>query len=348
MTAVKRDMNADDLLVLQAIADMQPVTKLRLLRDNPSLNGKWDSARYFLHDRGLISSTGQKRGTTWTLTSIGRAVIGVREARETPPVLQPQPRMSVNNTTNPPHSFVPGPAFRRSLEHHNLTNFSKVEEYTSPPSPFNPNMNRANEHFPIASDEQLEAMIVETAQHIGKIMEVMGIDVVNDHNSKDSPMRIAKAWIKDTMRGRFGEEPRITSFPNAAGHSQMILSGPIRVVSLCSHHWAPFIGEAYVAYIPGKTVVGLSKLSRVVDFYARRPQIQEELTQQIADHVDTVIGGNLGVAVMIRSAHQCMTCRGVEDPGAKMTTSELRGAFFDKPEARQEFFDLCRDSRSGN
>jgi len=206
-------------------------------------------------------------------------------------------------------------------------------------------MNRANDHYPIASPEQREAMIQETAIHLSKIMEIMGIDVANDHNSVDSPHRIAKAWIQDIMRGRFGKAPRITAFPNVAGHSQMILSGPIRVVSLCSHHWAPFIGEAFVAYIPGKTVIGLSKLSRVVDFYSRRPQIQEELTQQIADHIDECIGDNLGVAVMIRSAHQCMTCRGVEDPGAKMTTSELRGAFFDKPHTRQEFFDLCRDAR---
>ena len=206
-------------------------------------------------------------------------------------------------------------------------------------------MNRANDHYPIASNEQREAMIHETAMHISKIMEIMGIDVANDHNSVDSPQRIAKSWIQDIMRGRFSDAPRITAFPNVAGHSQMILSGPIRVVSLCSHHWAPFIGEAYVAYIPGKTVIGLSKLSRVVDFYARRPQIQEELTQQVADHIDECIGDNLGVAVMIRSAHQCMTCRGVEDSGAKMTTSELRGAFFDKPAARQEFFDLCRDAK---
>ena len=204
--------------------------------------------------------------------------------------------------------------------------------------------NRANEHSPLSPSEQ-ENMITLVGAHVSEIMRIMKIDTDSDPNSKDSPLRISKGWIQGLMRGRFGEAPKITSFPNTLAHSQMVLSGPIRVVSLCSHHWCPFIGEAYVAYIPGSEVIGLSKLARIVDFYARRPQIQEELTQQIANHVDESIPGNLGVAVMIRASHQCMTCRGVEDPGAKMTTSELRGAFFDKPAARQEFFDLCRDSR---
>lgn len=205
--------------------------------------------------------------------------------------------------------------------------------------------NRANEHQPL-SEEGKDATIQQISTHVRDIMKIMQIDLANDPNSTDSPLRISKGWM-ELMRGRFGPEPKITSFPNTLGNSQMVLSGPIRVVSMCSHHWAPFIGDAYVAYIPGETVIGLSKLARIVDFYARRPQIQEELTQQIAEHVDKSIPGNLGVAVMLRSAHQCMTCRGVEDPGARMTTSELRGAFFDKPQTRQEFYDLCRDSRTG-
>lgn len=205
--------------------------------------------------------------------------------------------------------------------------------------------NRANEHQPL-SEEGKDATIQQISTHVRDIMKIMQIDLANDPISTDSPLRISKGWM-ELMRGRFGPEPKITSFPNTLGNSQMVLSGPIRVVSMCSHHWAPFIGDAYVAYIPGETVIGLSKLARIVDFYARRPQIQEELTQQIAEHVDKSIPGNLGVAVMLRSAHQCMTCRGVEDPGARMTTSELRGAFFDKPQTRQEFYDLCRDSRTG-
>lgn len=205
-------------------------------------------------------------------------------------------------------------------------------------------MNRANEHSPLSDDEKSEA-IEGIAEHLGSIMKIMRIDVANDHNSADSPNRIAKSWVNDLMRGRFDSAPKITSFPNHANHNQMVICGPIRVVSMCSHHWSPFIGEAFVAYIPNETVIGLSKLSRIVDFYARRPQIQEELTQQIANCVDETIPDNQGVAVLLTSAHQCMTCRGVEDAGAKMTTSELRGAFFDAPEARKEFFDLCSHSK---
>lgn len=204
--------------------------------------------------------------------------------------------------------------------------------------------NRANEHNPLSDTEREEA-IEGIAEHLASIMKIMRIDVANDHNSCDSPHRIAKSWVNDLMRGRFNSAPSITSFPNHAQHNQMVLCGPIRVVSMCSHHWSPFIGEAFVAYIPKDTVIGLSKLSRIVDFYARRPQIQEELTQQIADEIDLTIPDNQGVAVLLTSAHQCMTCRGVEDANAKMTTSELRGAFFDGPEARKEFFDLCSHSK---
>jgi GTP cyclohydrolase IA len=205
-------------------------------------------------------------------------------------------------------------------------------------------MNRANEHSPLDDGEKQEA-IEGIAEHLSSIMKIMRIDTANDHNSEDSPRRIAKSWVNDLMRGRFSPAPSITSFPNHANHNQMVLCGPIRVVSMCSHHWSPFIGEAFVAYIPKDTVIGLSKLSRIVDFYARRPQIQEELTQQIADEICLQIPDNQGVAVLLTSAHQCMTCRGVEDAHAKMTTSELRGAFFDTPEARKEFFDLCSHSK---
>jgi len=204
--------------------------------------------------------------------------------------------------------------------------------------------NHANEHHPLSETQRTE-LIGGVADHLHSIMELMGIDLIADHNSEDSPLRIAKAWVNEIMGGRFGEAPNITTFPNHRNNRQMILSGPIRVTSLCSHHWSPFIGEAYVAYIPGTEVIGLSKLSRVVDFYARRPQIQEELTQQIADHLMESLPSAWGVAVMIRSQHQCMTCRGVKDTAALMTTSDLRGAFMNNLGARQEFFDLCRDSK---
>lgn len=204
--------------------------------------------------------------------------------------------------------------------------------------------NRANEHYPLNEDEQDE-IIKGISEHLKGIMSLMGIDIENDHNSCDSPHRIAKSWVNDLMKGRFNPAPSITSFPNHAHHNQMVMCGPIRVVSICSHHWSPFIGEAFVAYIPHETVIGLSKLSRIVDFYARRPQIQEELTQQIANHLDSTIPDNRGIAVLMTSAHQCMTCRGVGDSGAKMTTSEVRGAFFDDASARKEFFDLCSHSK---
>jgi GTP cyclohydrolase I len=200
----------------------------------------------------------------------------------------------------------------------------------------------ANEHNPL-SEEERERLIKSIEEHMKIMMVTLNIDIRDDPNSKDTPHRFAKMLINETMSGRYGPEPKITTFPNTQGYDQAIMSGPIRIESMCSHHWQPFIGEAYIAYIPDDTVVGLSKLSRIAIFYAKRPQIQEELTEQIANHVEKVLGNSKGVAVMIRSQHQCMTCRGVHDINAKMTTSALRGAFKEDPATRAEFYEMVNN-----
>jgi GTP cyclohydrolase I len=134
-----------------------------------------------------------------------------------------------------------------------------------------------------------------------------------------------------------------TTFDQA--YDEMVVLAGIRFASLCEHHMLPFYGTATVGYIPSERVVGLSKLARLVDIYARRLQIQERMTVQITAALDIHLQP-LGSAVVLRSHHMCMGIRGVQQPEAEMVTSSLTGAFRDKPEARAEFLALARDGVS--
>ena len=170
------------------------------------------------------------------------------------------------------------------------------------------------------------------------LLDWVGVDYRDDSSLVDTPARVVRAWRE--MTGGYDQDPAsilARSFP--VDHSQIVLLDRIRFTSLCEHHILPFQGEAAVAYIPDGQVVGISKLARIVECYAHRLQVQERLTDQIADavakHVQTK-----GVAVIMRAHHECMGCRGVRQPGARMTTSALRGAFMDKPEARAELMAL--------
>ena len=174
-----------------------------------------------------------------------------------------------------------------------------------------------------------------------QVLDTLGYDRENDHNIKDTPKRVAKMYVEELLKGNFNEPPKITTFPNAKSYDEMIISGPISVKSLCSHHLVSITGEAFLGYVPGERVVGLSKLARIVQFFMRRPQIQEEMTQQIINYVDDLLKPK-GVIVVIKATHMCMTIRGVEEPNALMTTSAVRGAFATNPETRKEFFDLIK------
>ncbi len=126
------------------------------------------------------------------------------------------------------------------------------------------------------------------------------------------------------------------TFEETDGYDEMVVLRDIRLESHCEHHMVPIIGKAHVAYLPGKRVVGISKLARVLEVYAKRLQIQEKLTAQVANTIQTVLQPR-GVAVVIEAAHQCMTTRGIRKPGVTMVTSRMLGAFRDDPRTRQEF-----------
>lgn len=209
-------------------------------------------------------------------------------------------------------------------------------------------LEKANGNMPRTSEEKLQ-MIDQAAIYYGQFLNALGFDWEKDPHSANTPKRVAKAWINDLIAGSVGEEPVITSFPNDEGYTGLICQTRIPVMSMCAHHNLTFSGVAHVAYIPGKEktdlVVGLSKLNRIVDFYSRRPNIQESLTKQIHDHIDKLCVGNRGVAVVVESQHNCVKCRGIKQDSI-MKTSQMSGYFFDNEiGTRQEFFSLIDNSR---
>ena len=201
----------------------------------------------------------------------------------------------------------------------------------------------ANGNRPL-TEEQKQTMIEEASVHYGKYMTALGFDWENDPNSSDTPMRVSKAFVNDLAEGVYSEGPKITAFDNVDKYDGMVFQGNIKLHSFCSHHHLPFVGVANVGYIPGidGKVIGLSKLNRIVEFYARRPQVQENLTMQIHKHIDRVCEKNEGVAVMLEANHMCACVRGVKHD-ATMKTSKLSGAFMDSKElARSEFYEFIR------
>jgi len=196
----------------------------------------------------------------------------------------------------------------------------------------------ANSSIP-RTEEEKQAMIVEAAKHYGEYMTALGIDWKNDPNSSDTPMRVAKAFVNDLAQGCYSEPPKITAFDNLDNYDGIVFQGNIDVKSFCSHHHLPFIGSAHVAYIPSKDgkVIGLSKLNRIVEHFARRPQVQENLCSQIASYLNDICVDNRGVAVVIEANHMCACVRGVRHDSTMMT-SKLTGAFMSDSATRNEFY----------
>ena len=190
-----------------------------------------------------------------------------------------------------------------------------------------------------------EQIISNAAKAYEAYMDALGFDWRNDPNSSDTPRRVAKAFVNDLAEGCYSDPPKITAFDNVDQYDGLVFQGNIKTNSFCSHHHLPFIGETHVAYIPGRDgkVIGLSKLNRIVEWFARRPQVQENLTMQIHRHIDKVCEGNKGVAVLVSANHMCACVRGVKHDST-MKTARMSGAFLDKTDlTRQEFYDFVRD-----
>jgi len=202
----------------------------------------------------------------------------------------------------------------------------------------------ANGNLPRTTEEK-EAIIDKAAAAYEKYMDALGFDWRNDPNSADTPRRVAKAFVNDLAEGCFSLPPKITAFDNVDKYDGLVFQGNIKVNSFCSHHHLPFIGQAHVSYIPGKDgkVIGLSKINRIVEWFARRPQVQENLTMQIHNYMNEVCKDNKGIAVLVSANHTCAGLRGVKHDSI-MKTARMSGAFLDKTDlTRQEFYDFIRD-----
>ena len=201
----------------------------------------------------------------------------------------------------------------------------------------------------VRTAEEKAQMIEEATVYYGQFLTALGFDWAADPHSANTPRRVAKAWVNDLIVGSISPQPEVTAFPNDEGYTGLICQTRIPVVSMCAHHNLAFTGVAHVAYIAGKEktdlVIGLSKLNRIVDFFSRRPNIQESLTKQIHDMIDELCIGNRGVAVVIESQHNCVKCRGIKNDSI-MKTSQMSGYFWtNEVGTRQEFFHLIDQSR---
>ena len=177
------------------------------------------------------------------------------------------------------------------------------------------------------------------AGHVKGIIEALGLDR-RDPNLAETHERVAKMYLEMFDGLRSGAEPRVTMFPNDEGYEHMVMERDIPFYSMCSHHFVPFYGHAHMAYVPGDKIIGLSKFSRVLEFYAKRPQLQERLTEQVVGYLVDKLAPR-GAMVVIEARHLCVEMRGVKKPGALTVTSAIRGLFHKKP-LREEFLDLLR------
>lgn len=188
----------------------------------------------------------------------------------------------------------------------------------------------------ITSAYDTEGKLVEINEHVSAIMDVLGLDRTDD-SLKETPSRIAKMFVNEIYWGLNPDNfPKCTTVENKMGYDEMVLEKNVKIMSECEHHFRPIHGVAHIAYIPKNKVLGLSKLNRVADYFARRPQIQERLTEQIY-YALTYILETDNVAVVVDAEHFCVKQRGIEDINSSTITSKLGGDFKNNPETRAEF-----------
>lgn len=171
----------------------------------------------------------------------------------------------------------------------------------------------------------------------GEFLRALGISCDNESMEK-SPRRMAEAYAALLTARDF----EMTTFPNDEDYDELVVVRSIPMQSVCEHHFLPFTGVAHVAYLPGERIIGLSKLARIVEKFARRPQVQERLTVEIANWLDAHLAPR-GVGVVVEAEHSCMTLRGVQVAGTTTSTSALKGLLRDSPQTRAEFLACLRN-----
>jgi GTP cyclohydrolase I len=216
-----------------------------------------------------------------------------------------------------------------------------------------------NEHLRIIANEyaaqpeyapdELDAKVLDDKskidlieRHFAEIMNILGLDL-SDDSLKGTPHRVAKMFVKEVFSGLNPDnEPKIKLFENKFNYNQMLVEKDIKLNSYCEHHFVPIIGKVHIGYISNGSVIGLSKINRIVKYYAKRPQLQERLTQQIANELKKALNTE-DVAVVIEATHMCVTMRGVEDESSNTTSSSFNGRFLNN-DIRNEFFTYLNSS----
>lgn len=194
------------------------------------------------------------------------------------------------------------------------------------------------------NDVEREEMLRLVEEKYIEIFDILRISR-NDPNSTKTPKRLAKMLVNELFSGRYEDAPELTVFPNRNNVNNLIISRGIEVMSVCSHHWQPITGLCAIGYIPNKNVIGLSKLTRIVNWFSRRGQIQEELGEQIADYLEQLVKPK-ALGVVINAKHYCMIARGVSssEENSLMTTSVMRGYLLDDLNLRNEFLKLIENT----
>jgi len=189
-------------------------------------------------------------------------------------------------------------------------------------------------------DDELKIELIE--KNFKEIMNILGLDL-NDESIKDSPGRVAKMYVKEIFSGLNPDnKPKPTLFENKFNFSEMLVEKNITIYSYCEHHFVPITGKAHIAYFPKNYVIGLSKLNRIAQYYAKRPQVKERLTMQIANDLKETLQTD-DVAVIIDADHMCVASRGVNDVNSSTVTSSYNGRFLNH-ETRKEFLSHIRKS----
>jgi GTP cyclohydrolase I len=180
-------------------------------------------------------------------------------------------------------------------------------------------------------------VLADTELAVAQLLKALRIDP--DHNTKDTPARVARMYVDEVFKGRYQPRPKLTDFPNVADLDSLYTIGPITVRSACSHHLVPIIGKLWIGVLPSDRVIGISKFVRLAEWVMARPQIQEEAVMQLANELQTLLNPR-GVAVVMDAQHLCMTWRGVREAGTTMTSSVMLGAMRDNPDLKSEFMKL--------
>lgn len=200
----------------------------------------------------------------------------------------------------------------------------------------------ANDNIsPYLREGELDALQQEVAEKMQAVLRALVIDTDNDHNTRDTAKRVAKMFVKEVFSGRYQPAPAVTEFPNIERINELMVVGPIRVRSACSHHLCPIMGRIWVGVLPSEqsNLVGLSKFARMIEWVMSRPQIQEEAVMQVVELLEERLAPE-GVAVVMEADHYCMRWRGIKEENAKMVNRVMRGAFLKDAELRREFLAL--------